>query len=69
MPAPRPRRGDGARPLHGDVDGRAEGATSVDQLEENLGALDVLEKLTPEAMELIEGILANKPHLVTVTDQ
>jgi voltage-dependent potassium channel beta subunit len=37
------------------------GATSVGQLTENLGALDVLEKLTPEAMEFIEGILGNKP--------
>jgi voltage-dependent potassium channel beta subunit len=37
------------------------GATSVDQLVENLGALEVLEKLTPEAMDFIEGILDNKP--------
>jgi len=37
------------------------GATSVDQLRENLGALDALEKLTPEALAFIEGILGNKP--------
>ncbi len=37
------------------------GATKVHQLEENLTALDAAEKLTPDVMEKIEGILANKP--------
>jgi len=30
-------------------------------LKENLGALKVVEKLTPEVMERIEGIVKNKP--------
>ena len=37
------------------------GASKVEQLENNLGALDVVPKLTPEFMEKIEGILANHP--------
>ena len=37
------------------------GASKVDQVKENLGALDVLPKLVPEALEFIEGILGNKP--------
>lgn len=37
------------------------GASSVRQLEENLGALDVVPKLNPGVMERIEGILDNKP--------
>ncbi len=37
------------------------GATKVSQLEENLKCLDVKELLTPEIMEKIEVILANKP--------
>lgn len=37
------------------------GASSADQLRENLKAVDVLPKLTPEIMEKIEVILANKP--------
>lgn len=37
------------------------GASRVEQLEENLGALDVAPKLTPDVMERIEGILQNKP--------
>lgn len=37
------------------------GASRLSQLEENLKALDVLPKLTPEIMEEIEKILANKP--------
>jgi voltage-dependent potassium channel beta subunit len=37
------------------------GASRVAQLEENLKALDILPKLTPEIMEEIEKILANKP--------
>mmetsp|Transcript_3322 Transcript_3322/g.6332 ORF Transcript_3322/g.6332 Transcript_3322/m.6332 type:complete len:360 (-) Transcript_3322:47-1126(-) len=37
------------------------GATKVHQIEENLGALKVLRKLTDEHMEEIEEILGNKP--------
>lgn len=37
------------------------GASSVEQVYENVRALAVLEKLTPEVMEEIEGILDNKP--------
>ncbi|SPN97757.1 probable potassium channel beta subunit protein [Cephalotrichum gorgonifer] len=37
------------------------GASSVEQVYENVRALSVLEKLTPEVLEEIEGILANKP--------
>jgi len=37
------------------------GASKLYQLEENVQALDVVPLLTPEAMETIEGILANKP--------
>jgi aryl-alcohol dehydrogenase-like predicted oxidoreductase len=37
------------------------GASSVEQLKENLKALDVLDKLTPEVLEKIEKILDNKP--------
>lgn len=37
------------------------GATKVSQLEENLKCLEVKELLTPEIMEKIEVILANKP--------
>jgi len=37
------------------------GVTSVDQLRENLKALEVLPKLTPEIMEKVEKILGNKP--------
>ncbi|KAI5211125.1 Aldo/keto reductase [Aureobasidium subglaciale] len=37
------------------------GATKVEQLEDNFGALKLLEKLTPEIMEEIEKILDNKP--------
>jgi voltage-dependent potassium channel beta subunit len=38
------------------------GATKKEQLLENLKALDVLPKLTPDVLEEIEGILQNKPH-------
>lgn len=38
------------------------GATKKEQLLENLKALDVLPKLTPEVLEEIEGILQNKPY-------
>ncbi|KAG9829629.1 Aldo/keto reductase, partial [Aureobasidium melanogenum] len=37
------------------------GATKVEQLEDNFGALKLLDKLTPELMEEIEKILDNKP--------
>jgi voltage-dependent potassium channel beta subunit len=37
------------------------GATKIEQLEENLKALDTLNVLTPEVQEQIENILQNKP--------
>ncbi|KAK5656985.1 hypothetical protein OQA88_3508 [Cercophora sp. LCS_1] len=37
------------------------GATKVEQLKDNLKALDLLEKLTPDIKEEIEGVLQNKP--------
>jgi aryl-alcohol dehydrogenase-like predicted oxidoreductase len=37
------------------------GATKVEQIHDNCKALQLLEKLTPEVMEEIEGILDNKP--------
>jgi len=37
------------------------GASSADQLRENLKAVEVLQKLTPQIMDKIEAILANKP--------
>jgi len=37
------------------------GATKKEQLTENLKALDVLSKLTPEVIERIEGIMQTKP--------
>jgi aryl-alcohol dehydrogenase-like predicted oxidoreductase len=37
------------------------GATKPEQVIENLGAIDVLPKLTPEIMEKIEKVLDNKP--------
>ena len=37
------------------------GASKVTQLTENLGALDVVERLTPEVMESIEAIVDNRP--------
>ena len=39
------------------------GATKKQQLEENLKALEVVKKLTPEIIEKIEKILQNKPKL------
>ncbi|MFW5786031.1 MAG: potassium channel beta subunit family protein [bacterium] len=36
------------------------GASRVEQLQENLGALEVVDKLTDEVMERIEGILSRK---------
>ncbi|KAH6651283.1 NADP-dependent oxidoreductase domain-containing protein [Chaetomium tenue] len=37
------------------------GATKIDQLTDNLKALDLIEKLTPEVLEEIEAVLDNKP--------
>ena len=37
------------------------GATKPEQVIQNLGAIDVLPKLTPEIMEKIEKVLDNKP--------
>lgn len=37
------------------------GATKPEQVDQNLGALNVLPKLTPEIMEKIEKVLDNKP--------
>ena len=37
------------------------GASSVDQLKENLKAADVVEKLTPDVMERIEEIVQSRP--------
>lgn len=37
------------------------GATSVEQLNENLDSIQVLERLTPAHMEAIEGIMGTKP--------
>lgn len=39
------------------------GATKKQQLEENLKALDVVKKITPDIVEKIEKILQNKPFL------
>jgi aryl-alcohol dehydrogenase-like predicted oxidoreductase len=37
------------------------GATKPQQIHDNCKALQLLDKLTPEVMEEIEGILQNKP--------
>jgi len=37
------------------------GASRPEQVRENIGALAIVERLTPEITERIEGILANKP--------
>ncbi|EAR09181.1 potassium channel beta subunit family protein [Reinekea blandensis] len=37
------------------------GASRLSQLEDNLASLDAVEKLTPDVMEKIEAIVANKP--------
>ena len=39
------------------------GASRVEQLDENLAAIDVVESLNEEVMERIETILGNKPEL------
>ncbi len=37
------------------------GASRVEQLQDNLQALEVVDRLTPEVMEKIETALGNKP--------
>ena len=37
------------------------GASRVEQLRDNMQALEVVARLTPEVMEKIDGILGNKP--------
>ncbi|KAK4249257.1 NADP-dependent oxidoreductase domain-containing protein [Corynascus novoguineensis] len=37
------------------------GATKIEQVKDNLRALDLIDKLTPEVLEEIEGVLQNKP--------
>lgn len=37
------------------------GASRVEQLQENLGAVEVARRLTPEVMERIEAVMGNKP--------
>ena len=37
------------------------GASRVEQLQDNMGALDVVKQLTPEVLARIEGLLSNKP--------
>ena len=37
------------------------GATSLAQLEDNLGALDVVELLTPKVLDELDEILQTKP--------
>ena len=37
------------------------GASKVSQIEDNLKAVDVVDQLTDDVMEKIEGILDNKP--------
>lgn len=37
------------------------GATKIEQIEDNMGAIKLFHKMTPEIMEEIEGILGNKP--------
>ena len=37
------------------------GASRVEQVQENMKAIAVVEKLTPEVMARIDGILGNKP--------
>ena len=43
------------------------GATSVRQVEENLKAVEVIDKLTPEVMKEIDAILDNTPKVPTPT--
>lgn len=37
------------------------GASKAEQVRENMKALDVVEKLTPEVMEKIDAVLGNRP--------
>jgi aryl-alcohol dehydrogenase-like predicted oxidoreductase len=37
------------------------GASKTSQLEDNLKSLEVVDQLTPDVLEQIEGILGNKP--------
>jgi len=37
------------------------GASKVEQVVDNMKAIDVVEKLTPEVIERLEAILDNKP--------
>jgi voltage-dependent potassium channel beta subunit len=37
------------------------GASRLSQLQDNLAAMDAVEKLTPDVMEAIEGVMGNKP--------
>lgn len=39
------------------------GASKPEQITENLKALEILDKLTPEVVEEIEAVLDNKPKL------
>lgn len=41
------------------------GASRLDQLDENMKALDIAKKLTPEVIEQIEAIVDNKPKFIT----
>lgn len=38
------------------------GATKVSQIEDNCGAMKLIPKITPEIMQKIEDVLANKPN-------
>jgi aryl-alcohol dehydrogenase-like predicted oxidoreductase len=37
------------------------GASRAEQVRENMKAVDVAEKITPDVMEAIDGVLGNKP--------
>ena len=47
--------------MNPDVSTVITGASRPEQVTDNMAALEVLERLTPEVMERIEGILQNKP--------
>ena len=46
---------------NGDVSTVITGASRPDQVQENFGALEVLERLTPDVLETVEAILDNRP--------
>lgn len=46
-----------------DVSTAIMGASRVEQVEQNLGALNVVDNLTPEVLGRIEEILGNRPSL------